>query len=327
MPLAAILAVTSVAPINAGVTVVQHKAANKPAPIVKEAVEGKAVSNADPMKLRKEFDALGVTMAGMATFMGESSVFLKYRGQNDQVICGVGQIIGGFKIVSIQPGYTVFERDGGRIWLAVGDSAGRVENATPAPSPQSAPEEDPLFVPIRNKSANSRTKVLTKAYKETLDSDGLTQESDAPAFRSGSRPAQASMQDGRFMMPVRGFVTSPFGYRKAPTGGARKYHQGIDLQGGEGSPVVAAAGGTVVSVSYSWAKGNNVLVQHADGYETAYFHFSKVAVKTGQKVRQGDVLGFEGDTGIATGPHLHFEIHKNGVPVDPALYLKGLTSR
>ncbi|MBI3736888.1 M23 family metallopeptidase, partial [Candidatus Sumerlaeota bacterium] len=131
---------------------------------------------------------------------------------------------------------------------------------------------------------------------------------------------------GRFVMPVNGSLSSSFGYRKQPIGGARKYHQGVDIQAPIRSPIVASASGTVIEVSRSWAKGLNLLIKHSGGYETAYFHLSSATVKEGQKVNQGQLIGYEGMTGVTTGPHVHFEIHKDGQPLDPALFIKELAN-
>jgi murein DD-endopeptidase MepM/ murein hydrolase activator NlpD len=128
----------------------------------------------------------------------------------------------------------------------------------------------------------------------------------------------------KFIMPLEGRISSKFGYRQAPMGGARRYHRGVDIAAPNGSPIKAMADGVVAKVSTSYAKGLNVEIQHAAGFSTAYFHLSKSMVKAGQRVRQGEVIAQEGSSGNSTGPHLHFEIHKNGEPVNPALYLREL---
>lgn len=131
----------------------------------------------------------------------------------------------------------------------------------------------------------------------------------------------------RFILPMDGRVTSRFGYRKHPSGGGRRYHHGVDIASASGSPIRAAASGRVKTVSRSWSKGLYVVISHADGYETTYFHLRKAVSRKGWNVAQGEIIGLEGSSGNTTGPHLHFEIIKNGLRVDPELYLPELSKR
>jgi len=133
-----------------------------------------------------------------------------------------------------------------------------------------------------------------------------------------------SAPPGRFRMPVDGVLSSGFGYRQSPMGGATRYHEGVDIRAPMRSVVRSSAAGVVKDVSSSWAKGLNILIGHAGGYETAYYHLDQASVAEGDKVAAGEQIGLEGVTGITTGPHLHFEIHKDGQPVDPGLYLLAL---
>lgn len=128
----------------------------------------------------------------------------------------------------------------------------------------------------------------------------------------------------RFVLPMEGRVTSRFGYRKHPTGGGRRYHHGIDIASASGTPIRAAASGRVKTVSRSWTKGLYVVISHADGYETSYFHLRKAEAQKGWNVAQGEIIGLEGSSGNTTGAHLHFEISKNGLRIDPELYLPAL---
>jgi murein DD-endopeptidase MepM/ murein hydrolase activator NlpD len=94
-------------------------------------------------------------------------------------------------------------------------------------------------------------------------------------------------------------------------------HNGIDYYAPKGTPVYAAGAGTVTRSGYSAANGNHVFIKHANNIVTKYLHFSKTAVKEGQKVRQGQTIGYVGSTGLATGPHLHYEFVLNGVHRNP----------
>ncbi len=122
--------------------------------------------------------------------------------------------------------------------------------------------------------------------------------------------------------PVRGYISSPFGYRPNPFTGIRQFHNAIDIVAPEGSPVKAAMDGRVADVGYNAIYGNYVILTHPDGYQTLYAHLSKVSVKRGTTVRQGAVLGAVGTTGYSTGPHLHFSVFKRGSAVDPVKLLK-----
>lgn len=126
----------------------------------------------------------------------------------------------------------------------------------------------------------------------------------------------------KFIKPINGGrLTSSFGRRKAPTKGASTYHQGVDWAIASGSKVVAAASGTVTKAGWTSSGGYCVYINHGDGKETRYKHLSKVLVKVGQKVSQGQQIAKSGNTGVSTGPHLHFEIRLNGTAVNPLKYI------
>ncbi len=121
-----------------------------------------------------------------------------------------------------------------------------------------------------------------------------------------------------FMLPLfNARITSKFGWRKHPIFGILKYHEGIDLKQRYGAPVRAAADGKVIFAGWAEGYGKLVILKHHKGYTTYYGHLSKIRVKVGQSVYKGQIIGNVGTTGWTTGPHLHFEIRKNGIPVDP----------
>ena len=118
-------------------------------------------------------------------------------------------------------------------------------------------------------------------------------------------------------MPVHGRVTSNFGSRFHPILGYRRFHAGLDLAAAAGTPIVAAADGKVISAGWAGGYGRAVAIVHASGIETKYGHMSRIAAYAGEVVRRGDLIGYVGSTGLSTGPHLHFEVLKNGRPVNP----------
>jgi len=143
----------------------------------------------------------------------------------------------------------------------------------------------------------------------------------APAGAPDVQTLPAPTGSGTLTLPVAGPVTSPFGARTSPTTGAQEFHEGIDIGAAQGTPIRAAASGTVTFAGEMSGYGNVVIVQHAAGLQTRYAHQSAMSVTAGQTVAAGDVIGAVGATGEATGPHLHFEVRLNGVAVDPAPYL------
>lgn len=123
--------------------------------------------------------------------------------------------------------------------------------------------------------------------------------------------------------PVTGAtITDRFGWRLHPVGGGTDYHEGLDLAQEEGAPVTATGAGTVTYAGWDdGGLGNTVRVDHGYGFTTVYGHLSSIAVEEGQSVARGTIIGSVGSTGVSTGPHLHYEVHMNGQPVDPANFL------
>jgi murein DD-endopeptidase MepM/ murein hydrolase activator NlpD len=116
-------------------------------------------------------------------------------------------------------------------------------------------------------------------------------------------------------------LASGFGYRIDPVYKTTKFHAGLDFAAPQGSPVYATADGLVqLSGNTGNGYGNHVIINHGFSYETLYGHMVRVKVKSGQKVRRGEVIGWVGSTGKSTGPHLHYEVHKNGVDMNPIYF-------
>jgi len=133
------------------------------------------------------------------------------------------------------------------------------------------------------------------------------------ALRHGTAP-------GKLAYPARGILTSGFGNRVSPFTGIIRFHGGIDIGADPGTPVIAAAAGEVIQAEYMGGYGYTILIYHGGGFTTVYGHLSGFAVSKGQKVKQGQVIGYVGSTGFTTGPHLHFEVRINGVQKNPLNY-------
>ncbi len=121
--------------------------------------------------------------------------------------------------------------------------------------------------------------------------------------------------------PARGRITSGFGTRNIPYDDGYQFHTGIDIAGSFGSSIRATAGGVVVYSGYRGSLGNLLIIDHGYGYETYYAHLNGFAVTHGEKVERGQTIGYMGKTGRTTGTHLHYEVHHDGIPVNPVHYL------
>jgi murein DD-endopeptidase MepM/ murein hydrolase activator NlpD len=153
--------------------------------------------------------------------------------------------------------------------------------------------------------------------------DGLLRRAEMQNTTLGQAVSHARRQRERWtevpsIMPVSGRITSPFGVRVHPFLHSSAFHEGIDIANNEWTPIRATADGIIASVGYRLYYGMTVDINHFDnGYLTRYAHLVQPAVTEGQLVRRGDLIGYMGKTGRATGPHLHYEVHKDNRLVDP----------
>jgi murein DD-endopeptidase MepM/ murein hydrolase activator NlpD len=131
---------------------------------------------------------------------------------------------------------------------------------------------------------------------------------------NAERPAPVS---GGLAMPVNGPITSYFGYRYHPILHFTRFHAGVDIGAGWGSPIVAAGDGQVVGAGWSGGYGREVQIAHGGGITSIYGHMSEIVAQPGSFVRAGQLIGYVGSSGLSTGPHLHFEIRQGGQPVNP----------
>ena len=143
-------------------------------------------------------------------------------------------------------------------------------------------------------------------------------ELDIKAYRMSFSPYYTTMSAH---MPVSGRVSSPFGRREDPFTGEASLHSGLDIAAAQGSPISAAFYGTVTKVGEDEIAGKYIRLTHADGLETFYCHCSEILAPMNAVIRQGETIAFVGSTGMATGPHLHFEVRINGLKYDPARLL------
>ncbi len=122
------------------------------------------------------------------------------------------------------------------------------------------------------------------------------------------------------LKPINGRITSGFGVRHHPIYKRRIHHDGIDFSAPSGTKVYAPGNGVVRYTGYNFGYGKKIVIDHGFGYTTVYAHLSRSLVKKGQKITRGDIIALSGNTGISTGPHLHYEIHKNNRKINPSAY-------
>ncbi|HEX5274661.1 MAG TPA: peptidoglycan DD-metalloendopeptidase family protein [Candidatus Rubrimentiphilum sp.] len=162
---------------------------------------------------------------------------------------------------------------------------------------------------------------LSQAENDQLVALIREREAQIAAARRAAGITTPETAPGAIAWPVTGVITSPFGWRRSPFGSGAEFHQGLDIGANMGTPVKAAAAGTVISAGWYGGYGNYILIDHGGGMSTGYGHLSRIDVSNGQQVQRGQLIGAVGSTGASTGPHLHFEVRISGKPVDPTAYL------
>ena len=160
-----------------------------------------------------------------------------------------------------------------------------------------------------------------------LEAQRAAEAAAAAAAAGGSGGGGSANASGSFMWPVASYVyvSSRFGLRVHPITGQKKSHTGIDIASNQGTAVYASDGGSVTLAGWNGGYGNCIMIDHGNGYVTLYGHLSSISVSVGQTVSQGTTIGAVGSTGNSTGPHLHFEVLKNGTRIDPEQFFSGLT--
>ncbi len=164
----------------------------------------------------------------------------------------------------------------------------------------------------------------TPAEEEKTEENKLDGESgEKSEIEDTAVAVMASLgHNDKIVTPLNGRITSRFGYRTNPISGKYGLHTGVDIAADEGTNIVAAYNGVIKDTGYGDKRGNYVLMLHQDGTQTLYCHCSRVLVDEGTVIRAGETIALVGSTGWSTGPHLHFEIRKNGTSVDPMEYIE-----
>ncbi len=191
----------------------------------------------------------------------------------------------------------------------------------PAPSPEfvsAPPGESDAFMDMHSSVDRIET---VQAKAETFLALSKETEPDLQQIVSVLQDVAALEEATPTTWPADGDYTSGFGFRMNPVEGRMIFHSGIDIANRGGAPIVAAAAGQVKHVAFNDGYGNVVELDHGFGISTLYAHCTSVYVQEGQQVAEGEQIATVGSTGRSTGPHLHFEVHIDGHPVDPLAYL------
>jgi murein DD-endopeptidase MepM/ murein hydrolase activator NlpD len=174
-------------------------------------------------------------------------------------------------------------------------------------------------------SIAKRYKIDTTRIVDANDLGSSVLVSGQSLFIPGARLPDSAIRQAlgpKFAWPIRGPLSSYFGYRPDPFTGVRRFHAGIDIVVDAGTPIHAAMDGRVADVGYNANFGNYIILSHADGFQTLYGHLTSASVAVGDVAAQGAAIGISGNTGYSTGPHLHFGLYKRSLALNPLKYLK-----
>ncbi|MCL1595540.1 MAG: peptidoglycan DD-metalloendopeptidase family protein [Actinomycetia bacterium] len=167
--------------------------------------------------------------------------------------------------------------------------------------------------------ASEESSIKRKIAAEAAAARAAAQPEPKPSTKA--KPETPARTAGKLVRPVPGAVSSGFGQRTHPITGKVRMHNGVDMHGGFGQPILAAEDGKVILAGVKGGYGNAVMIDHGGGMVTLYAHQQKLGVRSGQWVKAGQVIGWVGSSGQSTGPHLHFEVRINGDPRDPQKYM------
>lgn len=228
-------------------------------------------------------------------------------------------VLSVFVLSRINPDeYSAFREDIGIIFDDDKDIGGYF---TPSEEKDEAITTDALYFVSYEDTINTEKPVNIQEADEVISE--ITAESISVINTSADCEDIFGVVSSEAVMPVRGKVTSDYGYREHPVYSGESFHSGRDIAAAEGTDIYAVLDGVVSEAGNAPQAGNFIRIDHNNGIETLYCHCSKLYVSEGVRVRKGEVIAAVGETGLATGPHLHFELHENSKAVDPAKILSG----
>jgi murein DD-endopeptidase MepM/ murein hydrolase activator NlpD len=183
----------------------------------------------------------------------------------------------------------------------------------------SIPEDLDTHIPLTQKH-NSLLRDMHEQV-EQLNLASINQNESFESLFNYLKDQQNLLASTPAVRPSRGWTTSRFGYRTSPFTGRREFHKGYDIANRPGTPIIATADGVVSFTGPKGFLGNLIVVDHGHGMVSRYGHCAKILSKRGAIVKRGDTIALMGNTGRSTGPHLHYEVHLNGIPVNPEKYI------
>jgi len=183
----------------------------------------------------------------------------------------------------------------------------------------SVPDDIDPQVPLTNKHHS----LIREMHEQTqqLDHASLKQRERFETLLKYFEEHRNLLASTPAIRPTQGWTTSGFGYRISPFTGLREFHKGLDIATRKGSPIIVTADGTITYVGKKGFFGKMIVVDHGHGMVTRYAHIDKALIKIGDAVMRGDSIALVGTSGRTTGPHLHYEVHLNGMPVNPNRYI------
>jgi murein DD-endopeptidase MepM/ murein hydrolase activator NlpD len=183
---------------------------------------------------------------------------------------------------------------------------------------------DPEAVRLTSRSLDDARRIAVERLHQDLqrlEMQVYSEQSEADLLQDHLREQQTMLNFTPSIRPVRGWISSPFGYRNSPFTGRREFHHGIDIVNRPGTPVLATADGRVVFAGYNGGYGRMVVIDHGFGVKTKYGHLASHVVSVGDEVVRGQEIGTLGNSGRSTGPHLHYEVVVNDQAVNPLAYI------
>jgi murein DD-endopeptidase MepM/ murein hydrolase activator NlpD len=183
----------------------------------------------------------------------------------------------------------------------------------------SIPEDLDSQLPLTEKHNSLLREMHEQTRELTLAS--VNQEKVFESLYEGLKSQRNLLSSTPSIRPTEGWLSSGFGYRVSPFTGLREFHKGLDFAGRKGTEIIAPADGVVSFVGRNGSYGKMIKIDHGHGIVTRYGHIQKALKKRGEVVKRGDVIALMGNTGNSTGPHLHYEVLLNGLPVNPQKYI------
>ncbi|MGD8981795.1 MAG: M23 family metallopeptidase, partial [Desulfobacterales bacterium] len=183
----------------------------------------------------------------------------------------------------------------------------------------SIPEDLDSQLPLTEKHNSLLREMHEQTRELTLAS--VSQEKVFESLYEGLKSQRNLLSSTPSIRPTEGWLSSGFGYRVSPFTGLREFHKGLDIAGHKGTEIIATADGVVTFVGRNGSYGKMMKIDHGHGMITRYGHIQKALKKRGEAVKRGDVIALMGNSGRSTGPHLHYEVLLNGLPVNPQKYI------